>query len=147
MVVESRTVNEILQTLDEYIADLRLYQQVSRDEVVDNRHHQSMIRYAFQTAIQCVIDVGNYILSANGFERPKDNKEVLLGLGRHGVIPEDFAKKISGMAGFRNILVHRYFKVDAELVYQHLQDGVDDFEQFSQYITDYLRGISGRSEC
>ena len=78
MVVESRTVNEILQTLDEYIADLRLYQQVSRDEVVDNRHHQSMIRYALQTAIQCVIDVGNYILSASGFERPKDNKNDLL---------------------------------------------------------------------
>ncbi|MBM3238698.1 hypothetical protein FJZ31_20590 [Candidatus Poribacteria bacterium] len=82
MVMESRTVNEILQTLNEYIAglpcklvnsDLRLYQQLSHDEVVHNRHHQSMIRYALQTAIQCVrkahrrlrltvIDIGNYIL-------------------------------------------------------------------------------------
>ncbi|MBM3238699.1 DUF86 domain-containing protein [Candidatus Poribacteria bacterium] len=61
-----------------------------------------------------------------------------MGLGRHGVIPEGFAQKISGMAGFRNIIVHRYFKVDAELVYQNLREGVDDFEQFSQYITDYL---------
>lgn len=141
MVMESRTVNEILQTLDEYIADLRLYQQLSHDEVVHNRHHQSMIRYALQTAIQCVIDIGNYILTASGFERPEDNKDILMGLGRHGVIPEDFAQKIFGMAGFRNIIVHRYFKVDAELVYQNLQEGVDDFEQFSQYITDYLKGL------
>ena len=35
--------------------------------------------------------------------------------GRRGLMPADFARRIRGMAGMRNVLVHGYLEVDQRL--------------------------------
>jgi uncharacterized protein YutE (UPF0331/DUF86 family) len=48
------------------------------------------------------------------------------------------------MAGFRNILVHGYIRVDEDRVAQILRDHLGDFEEFSSHILAYLeRGRPG----
>lgn len=116
--VSSGKVLEILQTLEEFVVELQRLQRLPEE---DTRRTQVQwaIRYGLQCAIQCVLDAGLHILVDGNLERPNDSKEILLALGRHGIIPVELAERIQGMAGFRNILVHRYFKVDPVKVYQH----------------------------
>lgn len=38
----------------------------------------------------------------------------------------------------RNILVHGYLHMARDIVYQSLQENLDDLESFSAYILDYL---------
>ena len=137
--VDPQTVQTLLQTLSEYTEDLRTYQQLSHDEVVADRNYQSMIRYALQTAIQCVIDIANHLLIGGDLEQPADSRSAILGLGRHDILPQDFAQKLAGMSGLRNVIVHRYMTVNDELIYQFLQRCVSDFETFSQHIVAYLQ--------
>lgn len=85
-----------------------------------------------------MLDAGLHIVVERNLERPHDSKEILLALGRHGVIPAELAERIQGMAGFRNILVHRYFKVDPERVYQHLQQDLGDFAAFARHVREWL---------
>ena len=61
-------------------------------------------------------------------------------MGKHGVIPKDFASKIEGMAGFRNILVHDYLEIDPRKVYQNLLNALKDFDEFARYIVGYIEG-------
>lgn len=98
-----------------------------------------MIRYAMQTAIQCVIDIANHLLIGGDLEQPSDSRSAILGLGRYGILPQDFAQGLAGMSGLRNVIVHRYMTVDDELIYQFLQRCVTDFDAFSQHIVNYLR--------
>ena len=137
--IDPQAVRTLLQTLSDYTEDLRAYQQLSRDEVVADRNYQSMIRYALQTAIQCVIDIANHLLIGGDLEQPSDSRSAILGLGRHGILPQDFAQKLAGMSGLRNVIVHRYMTVDDELIYQFLQRCVTDFDAFSQHIVAYLQ--------
>jgi uncharacterized protein YutE (UPF0331/DUF86 family) len=65
-------------------------------------------------------------------------QRILLALGRHGIVPAELADRIQGMAGLRNILVHRYFKVDPEKVYQHLQQDLGDFAAFVRHVRDWM---------
>ena len=141
--IDPQAVQTLLQTLSDYTEDLRAYQQLSRDEVVADRNYQSMIRYAMQTAIQCVIDIANHLLTGGDLEQPSDSRSAILGLGRHGVLPQDFAQKLASMSGLRNVIVHRYMTVDDELIYQFLQRCVTDFETFSQHLVDYLQASVG----
>ena len=136
---DPQAVKVLLQTLSEYTEDLRTYQQLSHDEVLADRNYQSMIRYAMQTAIQCVIDIANHLLTGGDLEQPSDSRSAILGLGRHGVLPQDFAQDVASMSGLRNVIVHRYMTIDDELIYQFLQECVTDFETFSQHIVAYLR--------
>jgi uncharacterized protein YutE (UPF0331/DUF86 family) len=68
-----------------------------------------------------------------------DYKGAVLSLGRHDVLPAEFAEKISGLAGFRNVLVHEYLTVDPLRIQEALQEGLDDLKAFIVYITDFLR--------
>ncbi len=137
--IDPQATQALLQTLSEYTEDLRTYQQLSRDEVVADRNYQSMIRYALQTAIRCVIDIANHLLIGGDLEQPSDSRSAILGLGRYDILPQDFAQELAGMSGLRNVIVHRYMTVDDELIYQFLQRCVTDFEAFSQHIVDYLQ--------
>ena len=137
--IDPQATQAFLQTLSEYTEDLRTYQQLSRDEVIADRNYQSMIRYALQTAIRCVIDIANHLLIGGDLEQPSDSRSAILGLGRHGILPQDFAQEVASMSGLRNVIVHRYMTVDDELIYQFLQRCVTDFETFSQHIVTYLQ--------
>jgi uncharacterized protein YutE (UPF0331/DUF86 family) len=139
--IDAETIQDLLQTLSEYNEDLRAYRQLEHDEVVTSRDYQSMIRYALQTAIQCVIDIANHLLVGGDLEQPPDSRSAILGLGRHGLLPDDFAQRIAGMPGLRNVIVHRYMTVDHELLYQFLQTCVEDFETFSQHVVTYLQTL------
>jgi uncharacterized protein YutE (UPF0331/DUF86 family) len=136
--VNRRTLAEILQTLSEYLAELEGYRKLPRDQVIGDRQVQSAVRYAFQSAIQCVLDAGLHILVDSGLATPRDNKEILQTLGEKGVLPAEFAKRIEGMAGFRNILVHRYFKVDPEIVRQHLENRLGDLQSCLIHLQAFL---------
>lgn len=48
------------------------------------------------------------------------------------------AERIQGMAGFRNLIVHRYFHVDAERVVDHLQQHLGDFAEFARHVQAWL---------
>lgn len=132
------TLLDILETLAEYVDELKSYRSLPREKVMGERQVQSAVRYAFQTAIQCVLDAGLHVLVDSGLASPRDNKDILQALGEKGILPAEFAKRIEGMAGFRNILVHRYFKVDSEIVYRHLQDHLGDFEELLRRLRSFL---------
>jgi len=92
----------------------------------------------FQLAIESAIDIGEIIISKEGFERPEEYRSVFLTLGRHGIIPKDFAEEFSFAAGFRNVLVHIYDEVDVDLLHVFLTERLDDFDEFARYIAEYI---------
>ena len=49
-----------------------------------------------------------------------------------GVIPEEKMPVFQNMASFRNMLVHRYEKIDDEIVYGVFQKRLDDFQLFGE---------------
>ncbi|MGC9336908.1 MAG: type VII toxin-antitoxin system HepT family RNase toxin [Candidatus Cloacimonadia bacterium] len=100
---------------------------------------RSAIERNLQLAIESALDVGEVIISARGFEKPEDYRSVILILGRHNVIPRDFAERFAEAAKFRNILVHMYAEVDGEMLYGILQNNRGDFDEFAKYIARYLK--------
>lgn len=136
--MKSDKVLEILQTLEEFVRELQRLQAVPRNKATLDTRTQWAIRYGLQSAIQCVLDAGLHLIVDRNLERPHDSKDVLLALGRHGIIPAEMAARIQGMAGFRNLLVHRYFKIDSERVCDHLHAHLGDFAEFARHVRDWL---------
>ena len=83
--------------------------------------------------------VGAHLLAGSGLEVPGEYRQIIVKMGQHRILPYDFAERIAPMASFRNIIVHEYLTVDPAHVYENLQHGLDDFEQFIYYVYEYLR--------
>ena len=54
------------------------------------------------------------------------------------VISGELHERLSGLGGFRNLLVHGYMDVDPSRVYDHLQGGLVDFVDFAKEIEAFL---------
>jgi uncharacterized protein YutE (UPF0331/DUF86 family) len=77
----------------------------------------------------------------NGYEiltSPEDQTDILRILASEGILPHKFAERILPMAGFRNIPVHEYLRLDHTKVYDALTRGLDDLEEFARHIQSWL---------
>jgi uncharacterized protein YutE (UPF0331/DUF86 family) len=103
------------------------------------------IERGLQVAAQSVFDIGNHILSGGFGERPADYAAVPVALGRHGVIGSDLQAKLRGLAGFRNLLVHDYARVDPTRVRQALDQRAGDLAEFADAVEAWLSRETSRA--
>lgn len=123
--------------------NLIFLKQVSLDVNKDNLK-EDMIRYwgierGIQICIECVIDIGNILISVTDNDKPSTYKETMITLSQIGVISEKFSKKLSKMVGFRNILVHDYTKIDEDMIIYILKTELDDFIKYMDYVDKWLK--------
>jgi uncharacterized protein YutE (UPF0331/DUF86 family) len=127
-----------LEILEEYTAILRGYQQHNVEDLIHDHTLRGAVERYIEVALECMIDIGEIIISKEKLKRPDTYREVFLLLGEHAILPDDFAKDLAPAAGFRNVLVHMYAKIDVERLHYYLENNLDDMERFGEYIAQYL---------
>jgi uncharacterized protein YutE (UPF0331/DUF86 family) len=128
-----------LDKLDEYGKILKELRKVSRSEFVADYHVYGLAERYLQLSIECLLDIGRLIITGLGLRKPDRHQEVIEILWEADIISADLASRLQGIAGFRNILVHDYLKLNRNLVYENLQKGVVDLEDFSREIAELLK--------
>ncbi|MBM7867423.1 DUF86 domain-containing protein [Heliobacterium gestii] len=58
------------------------------------------------------------------------NRDIFAVLAESGVIAETHLANLKKMAQFRNLLVHDYARIDPEIIYAVLYNGLNDIEMF-----------------
>jgi uncharacterized protein YutE (UPF0331/DUF86 family) len=127
-----------LEMLEEYIAILKGYQHYNVEDLMCDHTLRGAVERYIEVALECMIDIGEMIISKEKLKRPDTYRDVFLLLGEHDILPDDFAKDLAPSAGFRNVLVHLYAKIDIERLYYYLENNLEDIERFGEYIARYL---------
>lgn len=139
MPLDMESIGKRLRRLEHYLNALNLRKSVTWDRYRQDSDLQLIVERLLHLALECVLDIGSHLVSALGLEEPETYGDVMVILGRHGIIPEPLASRLAAAAGFRNVLVHEYIALDPKRVYQALTTGTDDLEVFMQEITAFLR--------
>jgi len=117
----------------------RDYKDQPKDRFFKDEMFNASAERLLQTAIQACIDISNHIIASLGLKKPKeDTAETFRILYKEGILPEDFAKTMVSITGYRNVLVHGYLDVDKEETYKNINFHLDDLAQFAKYIEDFL---------
>ncbi len=87
-----------------------------------------------QRAVEAAIDVASHLISANGWELPRDARHVFEILAARRVISGALLKVLHAAVGFRNIAVHDYTKLDPQIVRGIATDHLDDLEEFANEV-------------
>lgn len=127
-----------LLELERFLRELRDLKKYSYEEVQESLEKEWGIERGLQLCIQLVIDAGNHILASIGESRVDKYSDILQRLGERKIISKELAKKLVPMAKMRNILVHQYLEIDPAIVYDVLQNHLDDFTEFTREILKYL---------
>ena len=137
--VDRYIVQARIAKIREYVALLRkIRRQANKASFVkDPLIYGNAERY-LQLAIQCVLDVSNHVVADMRLNLPSDNRELFEMLAKHKVISTALSKKLTAMAGFRNVLVHEYLEIDRHRVYNALENELGDFERFIRAISKLI---------
>ncbi|HCJ79710.1 hypothetical protein DK28_0205375 [Peptococcaceae bacterium SCADC1_2_3] len=101
-------------------------------DIAENRLHR---------ALEALFDLGRHLVVKSGAGVPPDYRSVIEKLKEAQILPIEFAQQITGMAGYRNRLIHEYNKVTPEELYEIIQTRLSDFTIFCKYVVDYLQEI------
>ena len=99
---------------------------------------QDAIAANLQKAAEQIIDIANHIIKKRKLGLPKESKESFEILAQARVIPPALARKMQGMIGFRNVLVHEYQRLDLEILVNVIEHHLDDLIVFSNHAMAYL---------
>lgn len=135
--ISYENLNYKLEKLREYIGYLKNYQKYTIEEIKKDYTLQGAVLHYLQLSIECVIDMGEMIISELKLSKPDGVREIFKILSENEIIPAAFAERFAPVAGFRNILVHEYAVVDLDKVHNHLQNDLKDFDSYAKYIARF----------
>ena len=127
-----------LNKLSEYISFLNKVKSYSKKEYIENPFIYGASERFLHLAIECVLDISNHAISDMRFRKPSSNKDIFQVLLENKIINEELKTNLSNMAGFRNILVHDYVRLDREVVYDVIMNNLKDIEDFMKVISEYI---------
>jgi uncharacterized protein YutE (UPF0331/DUF86 family) len=138
---DSAIVRRHLLALDAAVQRLRRHAGRPIGALVADADSLWAIERGLQLCAQNALDIATHVTASAGRDAP-DYASAVDRLGELGVLPDTFARRFRGIAGFRNVLVHGYLGVDPERVHELLNSGLDDFLAFAQHVESYLIRIN-----
>lgn len=123
------------ESIERCIRQARIYYALPSElDFEEDYMKQDSIAINLQRACEQCIDLANHTIKTRKLGLPKDSKESFSLLAAARVIPGELAKRLEGMVGFRNILVHQYQRMEIGLMVQVIEHHLDDLNLFANYI-------------
>jgi len=142
MVLRKETVEARLQFLRETIQKLESLRTLTAESFSSSYEKYWLGEHGLHLAAEAIFDIGNHILVGHFGERVAGYDQVMERLAAKGVLPKNVSERFARIGGFRNILVHEYMEVDRHRVFERIQNGLDDFRDFSREILKWLATLA-----
>ncbi len=127
-----------IDKLKEYTAFLKKLKNYSKEQYTNDPFIYGASERFLHLAIECILDIGNHIISDMRYRKPENNKDIFEVLFENKIIDQSLKEKLCNMAGFRNILVHDYLKLNRSLVYDIILNNLPDLEGFISIVSQHI---------
>jgi len=117
-----------LRIIEEKLFEIESWQITSIQQLQHNSMLRNATERALQVAVDAIIDVCEYILALEGISAPDTSANVVKKLIEIGIISD--STEYIDMIRFRNFIVHRYEKIDLEIIYAIVSKKLPVFRNF-----------------
>lgn len=114
-----------------------LLQEDSRAIIEDNLKLRTIERL-FQLVVDTTIDINTHIIAESGFSVPDDYQNTFMVLAENKIISMEFALKIAPSVGLRNLVVHKYGRVDIKKMVDDIKNEIGQYREHLNYINKLL---------
>ncbi len=110
------------------------YSDIEPEDLENSYKDYQALKFSLFEMIEACIDIANHIISSERLRRAESYADMFKVLGESKVIPKDLAERLSLMARFRNLLIHRYGTLDSNRIVEIVRDHLTDIEMFMEEI-------------
>ena len=137
--VDEALILRKLAELDQYYSQLKEYKNTTADQYSDDWKIQRIIERTLQMMIETCVDIAGHIIADKEFRIPKSYADTFKVLQEEKILDKKLYAVMEKIAKFRNIVVHHYDKVDAEIVTAILKKDLADFISYKEAIILFLK--------
>lgn len=132
-------VEKKVHLLDGYVDEMRPFADgFSTDEILGDSFKYHTLERLFQLVVDTMIDINRHIIKENHLGAPDDLESTFKLLGEAHVLEDAFAVKIAPIVGVRNMIVHRYEKLDRNIFVRNVKRNFSDFADYARQISQFL---------
>lgn len=137
--IDEEIVTARIAKIREYANLLARLLQVSKREFVQEPAYYLQAERLLEVMIQAMLDIGNHLIAGLLLKKPQDYRQVFDILAQNGILPKELLSRVRALVGLRNLLVHEYFEIDHERLYDEAKAGLADFERFCEAVVRFLQ--------
>jgi len=138
-VVDKTLILRKLAELEEYLGQVKEYATMTVERYSKDWKAQRVVERTLQMMIEICADVAGHIVSDKGYRVPATYADTFRVLHENGLLNKELFETMEKMARFRNIIVHHYDKVDAEIVIGILTKDLKDLSAYKDAIINILK--------
>ena len=106
--------------------------------IIEDHLKLHTVERLFQLIVDTAVDINTYIIIESKFSVPNDYQSTFVILGENRLLPMDFAMKIAPSVGLRNLVVHKYGRVDVKRMVDDIRSEIGEYKEYLEYIDTYL---------
>jgi uncharacterized protein YutE (UPF0331/DUF86 family) len=136
--VDKSLVLRKLSDLSDLYRQMLEYRGITTRRYAADWKSQRIVERTLQMMVEICLDVANHIISDKGYRRPVGYADHFTVLRENKILSARLTARMMQMAKFRNLIVHNYDKIDAEIVVGILKKSLTDFDSFKKAVVKFL---------
>lgn len=146
MVFRKESIEERIKKLNKLFNFFKLNKGLTYEKLVDDITIGLAVERASALSAEIIIDIFSHILASDHNLFPETYEEAIeLSLSKK-IISNDLYKKLKGLGGYRNILIHEYLALDYKEVHKNFKKLIDAIPRFQAEIIKYMNKKQGHRE-
>lgn len=132
--MDKKLIKNKMADLQSYLQELDpLLGEETGDLIGDNLKLRTVERL-FQLIVDTAIDINTHIITESNFAIPDDYQSTFIVLAKNNVMPVAFANQIAPSVGLRNLIVHKYGRVDLKKMTDDIKSEIEQYIEYLKYI-------------
>lgn len=131
-------IRDKLQDITRSVERLKRFKGSGKENFLADEDQQDIARSRLLSAIEAALNICFHVAAKQLKIVPEDYGGCFRNLGQAGLIDEPLAERLADMARFRNRLVHLYWDIDYNAVYEIIEKDLADLEAFASQIAGLL---------
>ncbi len=134
--IDKELVQRHLKQLRESVQILRGLGQTEREKFISDYHIYGLAERYLQLAIEECLQICGVLIASFGLRRPEGYHELLSIVASQHIIPQVMAYRLEILTNLRDTLVHDPGTLNHDLLYDHIQQRLDDLEAFADTVEE-----------
>jgi len=137
--IDKELVQRHLKQLQEAISILHSLGESKREEFTTDYRIYGLAERYLQLAIEACLHICGILVSSFGLRRPEGYHELLSIVASQKIIPQALAYRLEVLTNLRDSLVHDPSTLNRDVLYDHIQQRIDDLKLFADTVEEQLR--------
>ena len=125
-------------TVEENLGHLERLGRFSYDEFTAEFWYLGAAIHLLQTSIEALVDISRYVIRSLGLPSADSYRQVPTVLVDAGYLDQTSAGIYDEIVRFRNLIVHHYYRVDREKIYNILTENLSDLQNWHTTLLEII---------